>query len=189
VRLWVSTIVVPVVLSIAVTLDLKRFGVVSPEIDLSPHPQGGASRWVGSKRGRFADMAATKGMAMPKPSEQAKAAFSKLVSDEPAVTLKPMFGQLSAFVNGNMFCGIFGEELTVRLPETEIAAVKKQGGRDFEPMAGHKMSGYVIVPGDWRSKPAPAVALIKKALAHTRAMPAKTAKTKTATKRTATKKR
>jgi TfoX/Sxy family transcriptional regulator of competence genes len=134
-------------------------------------------------------MAATKGMAMPKPSEQAKAAFSKLVSDEPAVTLKPMFGQLSAFVNGNMFCGIFGEELMVRLPETEIAAVKKQGGRDFEPMAGHKMSGYVIVPGDWRSKPAPAVALIKKALAHTRAMPAKTAKTKTATKRTATKKR
>ena len=127
-------------------------------------------------------MAATKGMAMPKPSEQAKAAFSKLVSDEPAVTLKPMFGQLSAFVNGNMFCGIFGEELMVRLPESEIAVVKKQGGRDFEPMAGHKMSGYVIVPGDWRSKPAPAVALIKKALAHTRAMPLKTAKPKAAKK-------
>jgi len=99
------------------------------------------------------------------------------------VTLKPMFGQLSAFVNGNMFCGIFGEELMVRLPETEIAAVKKQGGRDFEPMAGHKMSGYVIVPGDWRAKPAPAVALITKALAHARAMPAKTPKTKTATKK------
>jgi hypothetical protein len=75
-----------------------------------------------------------------------------------------------------MFCGIFGEELMVRLPETEIATVKKQGGRDFEPMAGHKMSGYVIVPGDWRTKPSPAVALIKKALAHTRAMPAKAPK-------------
>ena len=86
-------------------------------------------------------------MKMPRPSEDAKAAFSKLVADEPAVTLKPMFGQLSAFVNGNMFCGIFGEELLVRLPEAEIAAVKKQGGRDFEPMAGHKMGGYVIVPG------------------------------------------
>jgi TfoX/Sxy family transcriptional regulator of competence genes len=119
-------------------------------------------------------MAAPKGMAMPKPSEEVKAAFSKLVPDEPAVTLKPMFGQLSAFVNGNMFCGIFGEELMVRLPEAEIATVKKQGGRDFEPMAGHKMGGYVIVPRDWRAKSAPAVALIKKALAHTRAMPAKT---------------
>src|SRR4029077_14537268 len=130
------------------------------------------------KRGKFVAMAAPKGMAMPRPSEEAKAAFSKLVPDEPAVTLKPMFGQLSAFVNGNMFCGIFGDELMVRLPEPEIAVVKRQGGRDFEPMAGHKMGVYVIVPGDWRAKPAPAQALVKKALAHARAMPAKTAKTK-----------
>ncbi len=132
-------------------------------------------------------------MKMPRPSEEAKAAFSKLVADEPAVTLKPMFGQLSAFVNGNMFCGIFGEELLVRLPEAEIAAVTKQGGRDFEPTAGHKMGGYVIVPGDWRAKPAPAVALIKRALAHARAMPAKaakkSAKNKAPAKKTATTKR
>ena len=52
-------------------------------------------------------------MKMPRPSEDAKAAFAKLVPDEPAVTLKPMFGQLSAFVNGNMFCGIYGEELVL----------------------------------------------------------------------------
>ena len=97
---------------------------------------------------------------MPRPSEEAKAAFARIVPDEPAVTIKPMFGQVSAFVNGNMFCGIFGEELMVRLPEDEIAKVKKQGGRDFEPMAGHKMSGYVIVPGDWRAKP-PAHGAIK----------------------------
>lgn len=110
-------------------------------------------------------------MNMPKPSEGAKAAFARIVPDEPAVTIKPMFGQVSAFVNGNMFCGIFGEELMVRLPEDEIAKVKKLGGRDFEPMPGHKMGGYVIVPGDWRAKP-PA-ALIKRALEVTRKMPAK----------------
>ena len=117
-------------------------------------------------------------MKMPKPSEEAKAAFSRLVPDEPAVSIKPMFGQLSAFVNGNMFCGIFGEELMVRLPEPDIAKLKAQGGRDFEPMAGHKMSGYVIVPGDWRTKPAPAIALVKKALTIARAMPAKAPKKK-----------
>lgn len=120
-------------------------------------------------------------MKMPRPSEAAKAAFSKLVSDEPAVTIKPMFGQVSAFVNGNMFCGLWGDELMVRLPEPEIAKLKQQGGRDFEPMAGHKMSGYVIVPGDWRAKPAPAVALVKRALAVTREMPAKAPKKKAAT--------
>lgn len=120
-------------------------------------------------------------MKMPKPSEEAKAALAKVVPDEPAVTLKPMFGQLSGFVNGNMFVGIFGEDLFVRLPDEEIEAVKKQGGRDFEPVAGHKMSGYVIVPGNWRAKPP--TGLIKRALEVTRKMPAKTAKKKAAARR------
>src|SRR5579859_5188732 len=115
-------------------------------------------------------------MKLPRPSEEAKAAFARLVPDAPAVTLKPMFGQLSAFVNGNMFCGLFGDDLVVRLPELEIAKVKQQGGRDFEPMAGRKMGGYVMVPGDWRAKPAPAAALIKRALTVTAGMPAKAPK-------------
>src|SRR5438067_1159219 len=105
----------------------------------------------------------------------------RLEPREQAVTIKPIFGQVSAFVNGNMFCGIFGEELMVRLPEDEIEKVKQQGGRDFEPVAGHKMGGYVIVPGDWRAKP-PA-ALIKRALEVTRKMPAKAPKKKVAAKR------
>ena len=124
---------------------------------------------------------------LPKPSEHAKAAFTKLVPDEPAVTLKPMFGNLSAFVNGNMFAGLFGEDLFVRLPDPEIAAVKKQGGRDFEPMAGHAMRGYVIVPSTWRTKPAPASILVKRSLALIRAMPAKPAKQKAPAKQTAKK--
>lgn len=120
-------------------------------------------------------------MKMPRPSEEAKASFTKLVPDEPSVTLKPMFGQLSAFVNGNMFCFIWGDDLLVRLPEADIAALKKQGGRDFQPMPGRTgMAGYVTVPGDWRVKPAPAKALVNKALAHTRQMPAKAPKKKKA---------
>lgn len=122
-------------------------------------------------------------MKMPRPSEDAKAAFSKLVPSEPAVALKPMFGQLSAFVNGNMFCGLFGDDLVVRLPEPEIAKVKQQGGRDFEPVAGHKMGGYVRVPVDW-GKHAPAAALIKRALTLARDMPAKAPKKKAAIKKT-----
>ena len=115
-------------------------------------------------------------MKMPKPSEEAKAAFARVVPDEPAITIKPMFGQMSAFVNGKMFCGIYGEEFVVRLPADELEKVKKQGGRDFEPVAGHKMGGYVVVPGDWQAKP-PA-ALIKRALEETRKMPAKKPKPK-----------
>ena len=110
-------------------------------------------------------------MKMPKPSEQSKAALARVVPDEPAVTIKPMFGQMSGFVNGNMFIGIFGDDLILRLPEEEIAKVKKQGGRDFEPMASHKMGGYVVYEGDWMAKPPNA--LIKRALEETRKMPAK----------------
>ncbi len=83
-------------------------------------------------------------MKMPKPSEQAKAAFTKLVPGDPAITLKPMFGNLAAFVNGNMFAGLFGEDLFVRLPDAEAQPIMKSGGRPFEPMAGHAMSGYVM---------------------------------------------
>src|ERR1700720_4403647 len=96
-------------------------------------------------------VSAMSGMSMPKPSEDAKAAFTGLVPSEPADTLRPMFGNLSAFVNGNMFAGLFGEDLFVRLPDDDSAHVRKVGGRDFEPMPGHAMKGYVTVPNTWRA--------------------------------------
>jgi TfoX/Sxy family transcriptional regulator of competence genes len=117
---------------------------------------------------------------MPKPSERAKAAFSKLVPDEPTVTMRPMFGNLAAFVNGNMFSGLFGEDLFVRLPDDQTAPIRKQGGRDFEPMPGHAMKGYVMVPANWSAKPAATKGWIASALAFTRAMPPKAAKVKKA---------
>jgi TfoX/Sxy family transcriptional regulator of competence genes len=120
-------------------------------------------------------------MSMPKPSEQAKAAFTKLVPGEPAVTLKPMFGNLAAFVNGNMFAGLFGEDLFVRLPDDESVHVRKQGGRDFEPMPGRAMKGYVTVPSTWRTKSDPVVVWIKRSLELTRTMPPKVPGAKKAT--------
>lgn len=115
-------------------------------------------------------------MKMPKPSEPAKAAFTRLVPGEPAITLKPMFGNLAAFVNGNMFAGLFGDDLFVRLPDAEAKPIMKAGGRPFEPMAGHAMTGYVIVPDGWQKKPDAVRGNIARALELTRAMPAKAKK-------------
>lgn len=120
-------------------------------------------------------------MKMPKPSEETKAAFARIVPNGPAITLKPMFGQMSGFVNGNMFIGVFGDDLILRLSDEDIAKVKKQGGRDFEPMAGHRMGGYVVYAGEWRSEPPRT--LIKRALEEARKLPAKTAKKKAPAKR------
>ena len=126
---------------------------------------------------------------MPKPSEQAKAAFTKLVPDEPAVTLRPMFGNLSAFVNGNMFAGLFGEDLFVRLPDEQSAPIRKQGGRDFEPMPGHAMKGYVTVPSTWRSQTAASKEWIAASLAFARGLPPKApAAKKAAAKKPSTRK-
>ena len=86
-------------------------------------------------------MGPTEGGTMPKPSEQAKAAFTKLVPGGPAVTLRPMFGNLAAFVNGNMFAGLFGEDLFVRLPEDKSAKVRKQGGARFRADARTRDEG------------------------------------------------
>ncbi len=122
-------------------------------------------------------------MKMPKPSEQAKAAFTKLVPGDPAITLKPMFGNLAAFVNGNMFAGLFGEDLFVRLPDAEAQPIMKSGGRPFEPMAGHAMSGYVMVPASWQKKPDAVRAHITRALTLTRTMPAKAKKPAAAAKK------
>ncbi|TMD93450.1 MAG: TfoX/Sxy family protein [Chloroflexi bacterium] len=121
--------------------------------------------------------------AMPKPSDQAKAAFTKLVPDEPAVTMRPMFGNLAAFVNGNMFAGLFGEDLFVRLPDDQSAPIRTQGGRDFEPMPGRAMRGYVTVPAAWRTKPAETAAWINESLGFARGLPPKAAKKPTGAKK------
>lgn len=113
---------------------------------------------------------------MPKPSEQAKAAFHNLVPPDPAVTTRPMFGNLSAFVNGNMFCGLFGEDLFVRVSEEDQAKIRKQGGKAFEPMPGRAMTGYVVVPSGWQKKSDASRAWIVTALSWSKALPPKVAK-------------
>ncbi|HEV2013304.1 MAG TPA: TfoX/Sxy family protein [Candidatus Dormibacteraeota bacterium] len=116
-------------------------------------------------------------MTMPKPSEQAKAAFQKLVPADPAVASRPMFGNLAAFVNGNMFCGLFGEDLFVRVSDADQAKIRKQGGRAFEPMPGRAMTGYVVVPAGWQKKPDATRAWVITALSWSRALPAKASRT------------
>src|SRR5260370_12988145 len=120
-------------------------------------------------------------MTMPKPSEQAKAAFQKLAPRDPGVPTRHMFGNLSGFVNGNMFCGLFGEDLFVRVSDEDQAKVRKQGGRAFEPMPGRAMTGYVVVPAGWQKKPDGTRAWIVTALAWSRRLPPKR-RSKNATK-------
>ena len=58
-------------------------------------------------------------MKIPKPSETDKERFRSLVPDHPDVEVKPMFGNIAGFVNGNMFMGLFGPDVGVRLSEDD----------------------------------------------------------------------
>lgn len=113
---------------------------------------------------------------MPKPSENARAAFQALVPDAPGVTTRPMFGNLAAFVNGNMFTGLFGEDLFVRLQDADRDRLIEQGGADFEPMPGRAMKGYVTLPPGWSARPDATRELMSQALTWTQTLPAKEAK-------------
>jgi TfoX/Sxy family transcriptional regulator of competence genes len=112
-------------------------------------------------------------MEIPKPTEQDKAYFSSLVPGDPLVEVKPMFGNLGAFVNGNMFMGLLGASVGVKLAEADQAALLgHKGAGPFGP-EGHRMAGYVSLPAAWRSSPAKAEMWVAKALAAAAALPPK----------------
>ncbi len=67
-------------------------------------------------------------MQIPKPSQDDKDYFSSLVPADPDVEIKPMFGNLGAFVHGNMFAGLFGPEVGVRLRDEDRAALATVAG-------------------------------------------------------------
>ena len=111
---------------------------------------------------------------MPKPTEQDRARFQELVPDGPGVQVKPMFGNLGAFVNGNMFMGLFGSDVGLKLPpdgQSELLA--EPGAGPFGP-AERPMGGYVTIPASWT--PAEAGPWIERSLAFVGSMPAKKAK-------------
>ncbi len=87
-------------------------------------------------------------MQLPKHTDEAKSAFRALVPDAPGVEVKPMFGSVGAFVNGNMFAGLFGEHVGVKLDEASRAEAEAlPGSGPFGP-AERPMSGWVALPLD-----------------------------------------
>ena len=88
-------------------------------------------------------------MKIPKPTEADRERFTGLVPDAPHVEIKPMFGNLGAFVNGNMFMGLFGSDVGIKLPERDQRQLLAEpGAGPFGPQ-DRPMAGYVTIPADW----------------------------------------
>ena len=122
---------------------------------------------------------------IPKPSEDDKQFFRSLIADDPEVEIKPMFGNLGAFVHGNMFAGLFGSAVGIRLAEpdaSELAAI--EGSGPFGP-EGHAMAGYISLPATWREDAGLALSWVERARDHVGPLPPKVAKPRAAKPRAA----
>ena len=117
-------------------------------------------------------------MQIPKPTDSDKDYFRSLLPEAPDVELKPMFGNLGAFVHGNMFAGLFGEAVGVRLSDPDREALAAMDGAGPFGPAERPMGGYVSLPASLRQQPAVAAEWVDKAHAFVSEMPPKKAKQK-----------
>ena len=110
-------------------------------------------------------------MQMPKPTDEDKDRFRSLVPDHEAVEVKPMFGNLGAFVHGNMFAGLFGSAVGVKLDDSGLAELDMiDGVGPFGP-AERPMGGYRSLPAHWSDDQA--AVWLERALAHVETLPPK----------------
>ncbi len=83
-------------------------------------------------------------MPWPKPSAE------KTTLLEHALTGKGerrvLFGAPTWFVGGNMFAGVFGDDIFLRLTPTDQAEMRRLGAKPFEPMKGGVMKEYLLLP-------------------------------------------
>jgi AcrR family transcriptional regulator/TfoX/Sxy family transcriptional regulator of competence genes len=92
-------------------------------------------------------------MEIPRATPAARALFDTLVPSDTPVEVKPMFGNIGAFVNGNMFMGVFGSDVGLKLTDADQKALRAAGGQAYGP-AERPMGGYVSLPAAFNAETA-----------------------------------
>jgi TfoX/Sxy family transcriptional regulator of competence genes len=113
--------------------------------------------------------------------EKASAALGEILSSAAdsfaLVERRKMFGGLTLFLNGNMFAGIHGAKIVLRMSEQDrTEAQAGSGAVPFEPMPGRVMKEYVVVPESVWSHPDTLEQWLSKSIDHVGALPPKVPK-------------
>jgi TfoX N-terminal domain len=104
-------------------------------------------------------------------------AFDRALPDEPRVERRAMFGYPCAFVGGNMFAGLRGADLIVRLPpDARATLLEMPGARIFEPIVGQPMRAYAIAPDTMIADTAALRDWVTRAFAYAAMLPPKASK-------------
>jgi TfoX/Sxy family transcriptional regulator of competence genes len=101
------------------------------------------------------------------------AAFDRVLPVDAEVSRRSMFGYPVGFVHGLMFTGLFEESLFVRLPEAERTKMIAEGGGPLSPLPGRVMKDYAVVPAALLDNDARLRSTVRKSLAFTKTLPAK----------------
>jgi len=110
-------------------------------------------------------------MKMPKATDEDKDRFREYVATVAGAEVKPMFGQLGAFVNGNMFAGLFGSGIGLKLAADDLAELAEAGGTPFGPEE-RPMGGFLSLPASYSSEQS--APWVEKAAAYVGTLPPKT---------------
>src|SRR3954451_5445821 len=117
-------------------------------------------------------------MQVLRPTEADKERFRALVPVGSTIEVKPMFGNLGAYVNGNMFMGLFGSAIGLKLSDTDrVTLLAVDGAGPFGPPE-LPMAPYVTLPSAWRTRRKETAVWIARSLEYVGAMPPKVSKKK-----------
>jgi TfoX/Sxy family transcriptional regulator of competence genes len=111
--------------------------------------------------------------------EHMKTLFERVVGPLPEAKIRKMFGYPAAFVNGNLFSGLFDDYMMLRLSPDDLKAFfKLDGTRPFAPMPGRPMREYAVVPPALLKSDADLFEWLGKAYDYAKSLPPKKPKKK-----------
>jgi TfoX/Sxy family transcriptional regulator of competence genes len=97
----------------------------------------------------------------------------EVLSDQPELVEKKMFGGLAFLLHGNMACGVRGEDLIVRVAaEAADAALREPGTRPFD-LTGRPMKGWLLVDADGHAEDDDLRRWVDRGLAYANSLPPK----------------
>ncbi len=89
-------------------------------------------------------------------------------------TRRQMFGYPCAFENGQLFAGLFGDGMFVRLGEADRAALLQiPGATLFAPMAGRPMREYTVLPASMLEDEEAVKSWLRRGLDYAQSLPPK----------------
>ena len=106
-------------------------------------------------------------------SEKLADRIRKQLASETGLVEKKMFGGLAFMVNGNMSCGVVGDDLMVRVgPDAYADALAEPDAREMD-FTGRPMKGMIYVTSDGVRTAKRLAFWVKKGLKFAQSLPAK----------------